>query len=373
MAVYPSGESMFSPLECEVSFLLAFSAVFEECVRPYALASQQAVEPWINRVASSKMLQKIDAAIAGVESSKRLLSVLVLLRQHLSPKETGRFIVAWSAQPFCRCMFDFWLLLPGLVAKIPPMMRNCTLQQQDEDLGVEAMCLGPHCQCASRVAHKKNPSQCKVVIRGRRSTKRRRSGSAGRAISVPPWVGHSDATVVCPDPSKEVGPRYQVLSTPPPTGQRGSFRLHVSGPGAPQPCHHPSWCRGGNPCPCTWSSRCQVPLMVYKQHADVQKALSATSSFLVGLRENMAASLGNAGVNERMQQLFRDASEAWDWEFLLRNRPLQRHVEAFLRLVKTLKGTLEHTHSGQKSASPIISAKKHLYFLRPLRQVLSNP
>lgn len=113
--------------------------------------------------------------------------------------------------------------------------------------------------------------------------------------------------------------------------------------------------------------------MVYKQHADVQKALSATSSFLVGLRENMAASLGNAGVNERMQQLFRDASEAWDWEFLLRNRPLQRHVEAFLRLVKTLKGTLEHTHSGQKSASPIISAKKHLYFLRPLRQVLSNP
>lgn len=73
------GSSGAPKLGPQVAFLLAFAAVFEHCVRPFALAPQQAAEPWINQAAAARMLREVDSAIQSVAETKRFLNVGVLL------------------------------------------------------------------------------------------------------------------------------------------------------------------------------------------------------------------------------------------------------------------------------------------------------
>ncbi|CAK9107316.1 Putative glycosyl hydrolase [Durusdinium trenchii] len=299
-----------------VAFLLVFQSAFESCVRPYVLASQKAVEPWVLRKAEMRMLQNIDRMVASIQEASKFLAILALLRPHLSRAEVARFIVARSSQSSARLIFDFWLSLPGLVTKSPPMLGKCALQQQDLPLEQGSICLSPHCQCASKLAHLNNaakPEELPLISVVRASRKRKRH----REIPVPVWVAYGAAIAsTSQDTATEAQtPRFQVCPTPKPTGIPDMFR------------------RKG----------CQVPITVYQQHADIQASLTSSLGFLKNLQENIKAALGDAGVNEHMQRLLSDACEAWDWDFLLRNKPLNRHVDAFMRLVDSLKCTLDHS------------------------------
>ena len=285
-------------------------------MRPYVLASQKAVEPWVLRKAEMRMLQNIDRMVASIQEASKFLAILALLRPHLSRAEVARFIVARSSQSSARLIFDFWLSLPGLVTKSPPMLGKCALQQQDLPLEQGSICLSPHCQCASKLAHLNNaakPEELPLISVVRASRKRKRH----REIPVPVWVAYGAAIAsTSQDTATEAQtPRFQVCPTPKPTGIPDMFR------------------RKG----------CQVPITVYQQHADIQASLTSSLGFLKNLQENIKAALGDAGVNEHMQRLLSDACEAWDWDFLLRNKPLNRHVDAFMRLVDSLKCTLDHS------------------------------
>ncbi|CAK9084428.1 unnamed protein product [Durusdinium trenchii] len=292
------------------------SSAFESCVRPYVLASQKAVEPWVLRKAEMRMLQNIDRMVASIQEASKFLAILALLRPHLSRAEVARFIVARSSQSSARLIFEFWLRLPGLVTKSPPMLGKCALQQQDLPLEQGSICLSPHCQCASKLAHLNNaakPEELPLISVVRASRKRKRH----REIPVPVWVAYGAAIAsTSQDTATEAQtPRFQVCPTPKPTGIPDMFR------------------RKG----------CQVPITVYQQHADIQASLTSSLGFLKNLQENIKAALGDAGVNEHMQRLLSDACEAWDWDFLLHNKPLNRHVDAFMRLVDSLKCTLDHS------------------------------
>ena len=293
-----------------------FCDIFDQCVRPYALTSQQAVEPWVTRRAEGLTLQRIDEVAQSIHDAKHFLSVLALLRQHLSPAEIARFVLAWSARPTARRLCAFWRHMPSLLGKVPADLRGCALQSQELPLPESSLCLGPHCQCPGASAHKAkmkgSPNQLpQVRIAGKAGRKQR-----GYSIRVPTWVAYAG------DLSDTAGPRYQVHAAGGPTGVKGMFRPHLSA-------------KSG--------SRCQVPIGVYQQHADVDTSLSSGLSFLDALKQNMQLMLGDVGVNAHMQRLLGSCAIAWDWDYLLSNPPVIRHIEAFLHLVKACKGTLAKT------------------------------
>lgn len=303
----------------EVFFLTIFTSVFENCVRPLALQSQQALEPWAIRKAELEVLQKVESLSAAVDFTARFLSVMVLLRQHLTKQEAGRMVVAWSCKKDCVPLVFSWRRLPGLLLTSPPVIDGCQLQQQEVELPAGTMCLGPHCQCfgeASQMRSRHEMPGNRLVKRSfdmRKRTDDRRSKRLKRDWKIPLWVAFANKEDF--QSNGEVGPRYQVCEPGPPSGEKNMFRK--------------KWDGG--------LSRCQVPLAVYKQQEEVLKALSTGQSFLGELRASLELSLGSKGLSDEMLELRDACCEAFDWKTLLRQRAGQSNADAIVKLFKILK------------------------------------
>ncbi|CAE7316262.1 YIR007W [Symbiodinium sp. CCMP2592] len=299
-----------------VFFLTIFTSVFENCVRPLALQSQQALEPWAIRKAELEVLQKVGSLSAAVDFTARFLSVMVLLRQHLTKQEAGRMVVAWSCKKDCVPLVFSWRRLPGLLLTSPPVIDGCQLQQQEVELPAGTMCLGPHCQCfgeASQMRSRHELPGDRLVKRSfemRKTTGDRRSKRLKRDWKIPLWVAFAKKADF--RSNDEVGPRYQVCEPGPPIGEKDMFRK--------------KWDSG--------LSRCQVPLAVYKQQEEVLKALSTGQSFLAELRASLELSLGSKGLSDEMLQLRDACCEAFDWKTLLHQRAGQSNGDAILQLFK---------------------------------------
>ena len=280
------------------------------------MRSQQAVEPWAQRNAELEALDQISQLIKSVKFTGRLLSVVVLLRQHLRGKEIARMLLAFASSSSCRPLLTTFKYLPRLVCKSPPQIHGCALHTK--------MCLGPHCQCKSvsaqlRERHELPENRCAEVQLPCKKGKGARRGKR-KAYQVPLWVKWctgEDLLVEKDDFTGYCAPRYQVCAAGPALGIEGMFRFMD-----PE------------------LSRCQVPLKVYVQHDEVQKALCSGIGFLTGLLDHVTESLGVRGVNADVLDFFKTCSVAWDWSTLLFDRPEQKHADAFMKLLEMLKPRL---------------------------------
>lgn len=153
-------------------------------------------------------------------------------------------------------------------------------------------------------------------------------------------------------------PRYQVFSHEEASQQRGAaniFRVHLRDRGALSCRHTPQdglllWRRSGA-CPCTWTSRCKVPLGVYESHRYILEGLEAMRRFVIACVSQLSEGLTNKAYNADMLQVLDSCDECFDWGFLCFQRPLRRHADAWRRVLGLLKPFLQHSLWPAMSAS----------------------
>ena len=66
------------------------------------------------------------------------------------------------------------------------------------------------------------------------------------------------------------------------------------------------------PCPCLWSSRCQVPHGVYRVLEEVTQALAQGQKLVTAVKVELADILGNVGTNLGMQTLLQSLALCWN-------------------------------------------------------------
>ena len=306
----------------EVCFLTQFASIFENCIHPFALQSQQAVDPWVMRQSELQLVGRLQRTQEALHYTSKLLSVVSLLRQHLHQNEVCRMLVAFSCHRNCVPLIQTWKALPKMLGKSPPMIQGVALQEQELALAPGQICAGPHCQCfgedSQLARHHALPDDRRSSVKIFKS-----KGSRKRqAVKVPLWVAWAptenrqsqdedgDFVYYCP--------RYQI-GKPRVRGEENMFR---------------QW--GGH-----GLSRCKVPLQVYRQHEDIWRSLQTGLHFCKVLQTKIAECLGSRGVSAHMTSLLDACCIAWDWEKLLFSRPEQRHANAILQVWELLRPRVE--------------------------------
>ncbi|CAE7478557.1 unnamed protein product [Symbiodinium sp. CCMP2592] len=160
-------------------------------------------------------------------------------------------------------------------------------------------------------------------------------------------------------------PRYQLVTREEASQQQGVtniFRVHVRDRRASS-CPHTdadglvAWRRRGA-CPCSWTSRCKVPLGVYESHRHILEGLAAMRQFVIDSIGQLSEGLTNKAYNAEMLQVLDACDDCFDWGFLCFQRPLKRHADAFRNVLGMLKPFLQHSLWPPASASDYALVKR---------------
>ena len=235
------------------------------------------------------------------------------------------------------------------------------------EAATRARALGAHCQCGARMraraAGVRNHADNKVQIALRMPGQQRRMIN----VRVPLWVAYSCA-------AEKVKAGSEGLSCVPLRHQltpevRGTvratadmYRPHVRNSShiIPQCQTHKWTIKYGLPCPCTWSSRCQVPLSVYHVLGQLREGIAAGRMLVKNLVEGMSSLMGSVGVASNMRTFLTAASKCWDWQRLVFERPSNEDVMAFLEVKNILKPYVTHTLWPDFRTHPVVQKDSEL-------------
>ncbi len=303
------------------TFLLLFQDVLVKAIKPYALLVQGPVEPSVGHAAGQRLLSTLRRAGKSISAIRRLLTVVVLCRQHVGSADLLNLVAAFACSSAGRAFPALFSAASGLLARTPPSFQRCYLQTAPDD-SAEVMTLGPHCQCLGREQHPRHAAARPRVSAVQLSRYPRR-------VAMPWWVTAPHGGQVRTQGAQsllDIRPRYQARprSQPAPVGVLATnmFRRHL---------------RSGT------ASRCQVPRAVYAVHAEMDDALRAASEFLHALHDEVGAILGSVGMNDAMRELLAASACCWDWRSLIHARPGAEHVRAFQRVSRMLRPYLAQT------------------------------
>ena len=346
----------------DVSFvitLLVLHDILKRQIQPYGLLVQSAVEPWLVESASARLLASLQQAHEQLGALHRMLLVVVLCAQHLGTQDVGRWLEALFYDKAFRLFPALLGHLPSFFAQWPPSFRGCSLADPSSGPGPQVQTLGPHCQCFAVSAARR----AGVLDAHRRVPTRLRRGDRDIEIRVPAWVafgaakGHIKKEKQWKLAPEDVLPRFQVRTPEDvaPVGLHTSlnmFRVHVRQGALHTAAGH--WHLGNpkltrrlvhpGPCPCLWSSRCQVPHGLYRVLEEVTQALAQGQKLVTAVKVELTNILGNVGTNLGMQRLLESLALCWNWARLITDLPKAAEVNAYLATLHRLRPFLEHTY-----------------------------
>ncbi|CAE7261828.1 unnamed protein product [Symbiodinium sp. CCMP2592] len=318
-----------------VSFLVPFEMLMEEAVSPYVLISQKLIEPRAAKTSGQDMLRKLRSFSVALDFLPVFLTVLCLLRQHVGESDLRSYAKAmfsWSALRPCR------MLLPRLMPLIFDRAWAGSCEVEQDVLDSEFTCDFGRTTAANAVSH------LGLFVR----------------LQVPLWTNaRLDSNWPCHMP------RYQLVTREEASQQQGVtniFRVHVRDRRASS-CPHTdadglvAWRRRGA-CPCSWTSRCKVPLGVYESHRHILEGLAAMRQFVIDSIGQLSEGLTNKAYNAEMLQVLDACDDCFDWGFLCFQRPLKRHADAFRNVLGMLKPFLQHSLWPPASASDYALVKR---------------
>jgi len=333
-----------------VTFTLLLSDILTTVVQPFAKQVQAACEPAVFYGAQLRFRREILDGLMFLGRIRKLMRVVCLCRQHAPIADLSNFLQAFLSQRGQRyTQFKnhiAGIILPpaarhGDVDNAAPLFMNTRLvyppARHDRS---QEMCIGPHCQCPSKIAfHKKlwhdlidgravaadqEREDARPIIqvncRGRR-----------RATRVPvPVAFPCDSPQPEPTPLVNIAPRFsflpRVANRPPNLNMQRMLRARIS------------HTRDGD------LSRCQVPYNAYLLHEAVDAALCSAVSLLEKLNMEFDAILHSVGCNVDMSALLQNSAACWDWSTLIFQRPSVQQVLAFKKVIEMLRPLLIRTY-----------------------------
>ena len=180
----------------------------------------------------------------------------------------------------------------------------------------------------------------------------KRAGQRARKVRVPVWVAFSCSaedvrTVAATEPLYRAKARHQTMPETPGhvMALANMYRPHVRNHTQQEAyCASHKWTvNSGYRCPCTWTSRCQVPLATYHVLGKIRDGLNAGRALVENLEQEIRQTQGSVGVAPHMRDFLGAAACCWDWSKLLVAKPEREQVWAFLKLQKILLPYLRHT------------------------------
>ena len=382
-----------------ITFALAFHSVLSQVVRPYAKIVQSACEPWAIQNAENQLLGKIAEFRNVLHSTRILMRVVTLCRQHLSTGDWLNFFRAQHASSMGRSFPSLFRSLHSLLDRIPASFQGCALGERYES-DTKKPCLGPHCQCGAQFdlyqnrppgwsIHARDRWMCWVTIpKGSRAKEQENFGQKGKLqVKVPCWVGFPQGSLG-PVPSrlveqeprayrKNIDIKHGMLPT---SMSSEMFRPSIRGPrqaaaSRADSCKHhlllrtrecpPVYGRMHSKshcyhfrrkitslkdriwtgtCTCQWKSRCQVPTEIYIISQQMDEALVSVEKVLDAMEKELTSLFGSVGMCPEMVNLYEAGAVCFDWKFLAMNRPSTAHIHAFKELAAALAPLIRHTY-----------------------------
>lgn len=364
-----------------VVFCCVFTDIMRLALRPFVLQVQGVLEPAVFKQCEKRVMAYLAHVRQQLPALRGLFRVVSLLRQHVPVADLCKLVAAYRWSALGRCFPTLFEAVPNLFAQ-PPTYGGVELQlvqavQQHDSL--RTMCLGPSCQCDSRLrqhlavwadllapgARGRPPPQgqegnpqalCPAAVAcppGTGAVACPPGTGTGRlaGVSVPRYVAFPSDEAKryrcagpCSCTRERPCPRYcaGLLSTPPRFTQR---------PRAPRP---PAGINMTGLFRHTWSntnaSVCQVAYTTYALHSDIDDALVQAGNLCDNLSQELRAMLYKVGMNDSMSELLTAAGACWDWRILAFQGPEVRHIHAFKTMATALQPCMVNTQYPLESA-----------------------
>ena len=314
--------------------VLLLHDVLRFILRPFAKQAQGHLEPCTLASVQSSVLEQLQAAGRALGRLQRVLAVVALCRQHATPHELSRFILAFGTGQLFKFFPKFFSHVDNIFSE-EREFQGVRIDVLDDHDRSQKMFLGPHCQCAAYCDYlgqfekqgmrvpQIGPTRLVQLTKHKFKMERDGNGKE-KALMVPVWVAAGSPAV---RPHKEgaleaLEPRCMFretgLALPAGVQGLGMFRLRMP--------------------------RCKVSRQMFLIDQEARLALQAIREFLETLTSELTNILTTVGIRDDMAVLMAGAARCWDWPRLVLERPNAADVQAFRSVASLLDPLLRNTY-----------------------------
>ena len=130
-----------------VTFLLLSEDVLGDILRPFTRQAPAKLEPSAMHAAVDHAICSLAAFNRSLLKCRRVLRVLLLLRQHAEPADLPHMLAAFGGCSCFRRLHSFFDAAPGLLKEVPEFHGVLLLVSEASVDSSRYMSIGPHCQC----------------------------------------------------------------------------------------------------------------------------------------------------------------------------------------------------------------------------------